>query len=307
MLTLIGLIPVLGSAAKGVLKTLAKGLKTSGKVPLKFLIEVLNKFHKGNAVEWLRKLAADLPGHAATMKKTFQDILKVLHEKLRYLGDKLPGTFGKQADDAIASLDEVAKIADGKIDEAVQELQSGLNKSLDEGVDFEKKGVTKSNNTRKQTDAEPPTIDLLTSQKHTSPTGRIGGKPKGVPADVDNKSLPREKRRGLTRENESADTLAANGYDVDHHPELPNQKNPDFTIEGKKFDNLAPTSSNPEQVRKGISNKVNEGQADRIVLNLDEPTTVSPEDARNILLRKPIDGLQEVIAIKGGKIIHIFP
>ena len=162
VLTLIGLIPVLGSAAKGVLKTVAKALKTSGKVPLKLLIEVLNKFHKGNAVKWLRKLAADLPSHAVTIKGMFRDILKSLRGKLKSLADILPGSLGKQADDAVNSIDEVAKIADDKIDEAVKELQDGLNKSLDEGVDFETKGATKSKNARKQTDAEPPDLPSVT-------------------------------------------------------------------------------------------------------------------------------------------------
>lgn len=60
----------------------------------------------------------------------------------------LPGSLGKKADDAVNSIDEVARIADGKIDEAVRELQDGLNKSLDEAVDFEKKGATKSKNAR---------------------------------------------------------------------------------------------------------------------------------------------------------------
>lgn len=69
-----------GFAAKGVLKTVVHA-KTAGKAPLNLLIEVLNWAHKGNAVKWLRKLAADLPGHAATMKGKFRDILKNLREK----------------------------------------------------------------------------------------------------------------------------------------------------------------------------------------------------------------------------------
>lgn len=77
--------------------------------------------------------------------------------KLKSLADILPGSLGKKANDAVNSIDEVVKIADNKIDEAVKELQDGLNKSLDEGVDFEKKGATKTKNMRQQTDAEPPT------------------------------------------------------------------------------------------------------------------------------------------------------
>ena len=152
---LIGLIPVLGSAAKCVLKELIRLLKKGGKIPLDLLINILNKFHKGNAVTWLRRLAAELPNHAVTMKRKFRDILISLKEKMRYLADNLPGSLGRNAEDVANSVDEVARIADGKIDEAVKTLQDGLNKSLDEGVDFERKGATQSKNTRVQQEAEP--------------------------------------------------------------------------------------------------------------------------------------------------------
>ena len=145
VLTLIGLIPVLGSAAKGVLKIVFKGLKTTGKVPLKLLIETLNTLHKGNAVKWLRELAANLPQHASAMKKTFSDILTNLRGKLQILS-KVSG----KADEMVQNIDEVAEIASKKIDEAVETLQDALNKSLDEGVDFERKGAVRSKHRRKQ-------------------------------------------------------------------------------------------------------------------------------------------------------------
>ena len=301
VLTLIGLIPTVGSAAKGVLKTVARALETGGKAPLKLLIEVLNKFHKGNAITWLRKLADDLPGYAATIKRKFQDILNTLRDKLKSLANMLPGSLGKQADDAVNSIDEVAKVADDKIDEAAKELQDGLNKSLDEGVDFEKKGATKSKNTREQTDAEPP--DLPTNiPSVTTPTAKKGSKPSG-----DKSPETGSQKHKHQRENEAADLLAANGYNVKQNPgTLPNGKNPDYEIEGEIFDCLTPTSSNIDQIRTGISRKVNSKQADRIVLNLDD-SPFSPEDISNMLARKPKEGLKEVIGIKDGKITQIFP
>ena len=155
VLTLIGLIPVLGSAAKGILKTVAHGLKKGVKIPLGLLIEVLNKLYKGNAVKWLTEFAADLPKHATSMKDMLRKILTDLRGKLQSLAKRLPGSLGKKAQDAVDSIDEVIKIADDKIDEAVGELQEGLNKSLDDGVDFERKGTTKELNARQQTSTEP--------------------------------------------------------------------------------------------------------------------------------------------------------
>ena len=139
-------------------------------------------------------------------------------------------------------------------------------------------------------------------QSHTKPTGVKGGKPAGK-RTLETGS---QKHKHM-RENESADLLAKNGYKVKQNPDtLPNGKNPDFEIEGKVFDNLAPGSSNIDQVRKGISRKINEGQTERIVLNLDD-SPFSPNDISDMLARKPKEGLSEVIGIKNGKITKIFP
>lgn len=173
VITLIGAIPVLGSAAKGVLKTIVKGLKTTGKVPLTLLIDVLNKFHKGHAVEWLRKLAAELPSHGAKVKSMLSDILRALREKMQWLAANLPGSLGKNAQDTVASIDEVTKIASGKIDESIKELQNGLNKSLDDELNFESKGATKSKNTRVQKEAKPP--DLENTSKNNGQAANAKG------------------------------------------------------------------------------------------------------------------------------------
>lgn len=54
----------------------------------------------------------------------------------------------------------------------------------------------------------------------------------------------------LRRENESADTLAREGYDVDQNPPpKPNGKEPDYMIEGEYFDNYAPSSNDLDNIR----------------------------------------------------------
>lgn len=164
VLTLIGLVPIIGSAAKGVLKTVAHGIRTGAKIPLDLLIDVINKFHKGNAIKWLRKLASDLPGHAKTIKETFKTFLANFRAKLVQLAERLPGVLGKQVKESIQSIDEIAKVADKNIDAAVKELQQGLNKALASGADFERKGTTKTKNTRIQREAEPPEFSSHSQQ-----------------------------------------------------------------------------------------------------------------------------------------------
>lgn len=120
-------------------------------------------------------------------------------------------------------------------------------------------------------------------------------------------SMSSEKKRGLMRQHQAADTLSQNGYAVEEHLPSNTKKSPELTVEGNVFDVNAPTSDNVEQVRKGMSRKVREGQTDRIVLNLAD-TNVNVEDVKAILDRKPIQGLQEVIVItKDGDIVHILP
>ena len=52
--------------------------------------------------------------------------------------------------------------------------------------------------------------------------------------------------------------------------------------------------------------KVASGQADRIVMNL-EDTPVSVNEVREQFVRHPIQGLKEVVGIKGGKVFLIYP
>ncbi len=60
VITLIGLIPVLGSLAKGVLKLLIK--KAGDISALRALYGIFNYFKKGNAHRWLVNFAHDLTG-----------------------------------------------------------------------------------------------------------------------------------------------------------------------------------------------------------------------------------------------------
>jgi hypothetical protein len=141
---------------------------------------------------------------------------------------------------------------------------------------------------------------------NTKPSGEIGGSPEGKRATNKANADP-EFKRGIQRENESADILADAGYKIEQQPVTAGPKNPDFRIEGKIFDNYAPTTRSPRGVRDGIAAKVEKGQADRIVLNMSD-TNVQRFALRQELANKPISGLKEIIMIdKLGNIIHFYP
>lgn len=61
-----------------------------------------------------------------------------------------------------------------------------------------------------------------------------------------------------------------------------------------------------DQVRKGISRKVKHDQADRIVLNLAD-TPVPQQAVADILHRRPIANLKEIIIVDGDRAVAFYP
>jgi len=138
---------------------------------------------------------------------------------------------------------------------------------------------------------------------------RPGAQARGTPEVVDTRA-PRDKQLKVTRQNESADYLAEQGFEVRHNQDaLPNGKEPDYHMEGNYWDHLNPTTNNVDQVRKGIRKKADpdpaKRQADRVVVRLDD-TQVTTAQLIGILQRKPIPELREAIIIEGGS-FTMFP
>ena len=134
--------------------------------------------------------------------------------------------------------------------------------------------------------------------------------PNAVPRGPRTKLNPNDKDpvniRALTRENESADTLARSGYDIEQQPSVPGPKNPDYRIEGQIFDNYAPTTKSPRNIWFTVSEKVKKEQASRIVLNLND-TEVGVDALRSQFASWPVDGLQEILVVRGDQVIPLFP
>ncbi|MER6300464.1 putative T7SS-secreted protein [Kitasatospora sp. NPDC001539] len=135
------------------------------------------------------------------------------------------------------------------------------------------------------------------------PNAKPEGRVTNIPKNADDTT-----RRAFTRENESADILAKNGYKVEQNPDVPGTtKNPDYRVEGEVMDCYAPTAKNPRSIATGIQKKVDEGQADRIVLNLSD-SDVDVGAMRKQLNDWPIEGLKEVTVIdKSGNVVSLYP
>ncbi|MBO4255392.1 hypothetical protein GRC12_16135 [Streptomyces griseorubiginosus] len=134
------------------------------------------------------------------------------------------------------------------------------------------------------------------------PTAQPRGKPESLSKNDDAETI-----RAKGRERHSADTLARQGYDVEQTPGTINGKNPDFRIEGKVFDNYAPTAKNPRSIWTAVQKKVDAGQTDRVVLNLGD-SDADLGALRSQFQSWPMNGLKEVMVIdREGNVVHLYP
>jgi hypothetical protein len=155
----------------------------------------------------------------------------------------------------------------------------------------------------------------------TSGPGRVFGTPEanrpGVDADV---------KFGIEKQNESLARAARQGYDVTYQPTatlgadgrpllnaqqqaalgLKAGKDPDALINGRVFDVYAPLTADVKGVYSGMADKVSQGQAHRLIVNL-EGTTVTPQQLRDYLMANPIANLKEVKVDYQGRLINLFP
>ena len=142
---------------------------------------------------------------------------------------------------------------------------------------------------------------------NTDKTGQLGDKPAGARTEQRPDANTNDKR-GIRRENDSAEILANTGYSVYQNPKVIGSKNPDYLIEGRVFDNYAPGSTTSiKNIMDVVSEKAHT-QAPRIVLNLQDAPNVSRHALREYLNTNPISGLQEIIIIDQYKnVIRFYP
>ncbi len=108
--------------------------------------------------------------------------------------------------------------------------------------------------------------------------------------------------------------MANNGYNVEQNPAtLPNGKNPDYRIDTgsgpEYYDNYAPTTSNVRNMGDTIEGKINSGQTENVVVNLDDsPATPDQLQSQLQTWNGPANpGLKQVLAIKNGQVVRIYP
>jgi hypothetical protein len=121
--------------------------------------------------------------------------------------------------------------------------------------------------------------------------GSLSGEPTEIPPGSD-----AETSRSLARENESANSLAKNGYSVEQNPKVPGLKRPDYKIDGEIFDCYSPSTDKVRNIASSIDDKVQSGQAQNVVVNLKD-SSVTSEMLNTQISNYPIDGLKRLIII----------
>ncbi|MEJ8548508.1 hypothetical protein [Brevibacillus borstelensis] len=147
--------------------------------------------------------------------------------------------------------------------------------------------------------------------KLTEPSLPKGSKPEGNYGVGDS--------HGIKKQNETADFLADQGYDIKMLDEVDGGNgygikvgsNPDFLIEGKVFDCYAPKPDGKVQsIIKEIAGKT-KNQSGSIVLNLDNFSDEKVTEITETILRKAnsngdLKRLEELLMVRNGTITRVF-
>ncbi len=159
-----------------------------------------------------------------------------------------------------------------------------------------------------------PSKTVPSSKTPLEPIG-VAEKPLANPVTTQRRELA----RSITRQNEAAELLAKNGYQVEYQPKIETftermrypwldpKKKPDFKIEGEIFDAYSPSKNKSlKNILLEMEDKTLEGQTRRILLNLDDSKLAPADIARELRFNK-IEFLDEIIAVKNGKITKVYP
>ncbi len=153
VVTLVGLIPTLGSLLKGVFKLIWKGAK------LDEVLALFNYFMKGNGVSWLKELKAgklkDYIDEAAQYGHTIMDkVTDLLTDLKSHVPQKFQNIHAK-IQDTLMSLQTVKGQINAQFAKVGDELGLKIGKMLDEGVENSVRGSSRKTLAKKQRAVAP--------------------------------------------------------------------------------------------------------------------------------------------------------
>ncbi len=118
----------------------------------------------------------------------------------------------------------------------------------------------------------------------------------GEPTSI-NPSDDEATQRGHRRENESAQILGQNGFEIIQNPSVDGPKKPDYLINGEVYDHYAPDTDRARNIWSAVKEKIEDKQAPNVVIGLQD-SDVDEEELRKQFADWPIDGLGDVIVVR---------
>ncbi|HYO66245.1 MAG TPA: hypothetical protein VEU33_09200 [Archangium sp.] len=175
VLTVIGLIPVLGSLIKGVCKTV---LIYAKRLTLQELLKVFNFFAKGNGVKWLKEFrATKLSSIGAEVKSKLHGLLDKLQGTLnslrRYTPDFADDIQASIAD-LLGAIKQVKSRVDRMVDQTIHQIEAGMDDIMRRYEPVPAMGPARQTHIYKQEMLEP-------GKSPGSFTGTVGKKPVELP------------------------------------------------------------------------------------------------------------------------------
>lgn len=158
----------------------------------------------------------------------------------------------------------------------VEELGIAAGKTLDDVAKEVNKSITK------------PSLPPSNSNRPIGAVTRI-------PANADHTTII-----SINAENNAANILSKRGYHIEQNPKVPGLKKPDYKIEGEIFDCYSPTTRNVRNVWSEVKGKIDEGQTNRVVINLENWTGGTLDDLIIQFKTYEIPNLKELILIDKG-------
>lgn len=152
VLTIVGCIPEIGSAIKGVFNIAVEVLKEGGKkVNIRKLIDMLNSIGEGNAARWLRELREDLlTKHFPWVLKKLNGILSNVLARIRTIYNWVSGEARERLNHVFARVTQIRDAARDMVKAVMDRVHKWLDELLGESKHVDTSGSTKQTNPHQQ-------------------------------------------------------------------------------------------------------------------------------------------------------------
>lgn len=151
VVTVIGCVPEIGTAIKGVVKSIYKWLeKGAKKLPLKRLMRLMNSIGEGNVIRFLREFLGNIAEHGQNVTKKILKIVEEIQTKLRRAKHFAFFKAEEKIENLLKHVDEVYKRTPEMVRKVIDWIAKHLKNTLDEVEDFMMRGTTRMRNGARQ-------------------------------------------------------------------------------------------------------------------------------------------------------------